>query len=351
MKKSDFFYSFRPEQVATEPASPPSSANLMIYDREDQRSKQVRFIDLLEHLRGDELFVFNKTRVIPARFFLHKEGAKETEGLYLEGDDKSVRVWLKGKWKEGDEAILRSGPKIPVLFRQGKDAKLSISQKDFVSYLETNGEMPLPPYLRSERLRQGTAEAKKEDKRLYQNPFAKDESLISSAAPTASLHCDESFMKGFREKQVDSVEIELEIGLGTFAPMEVENIEEHKMHREIYRVSKEADQKIRDAKKAGRPVVAVGTTVLRCLESYARLESPSDSIQSTDLFVRPGFQFLWVDQLITNFHQPESTLLMLVATFLEPASGQEVSAWRTIYKKAVDADFRLFSYGDAMWIR
>jgi S-adenosylmethionine:tRNA ribosyltransferase-isomerase len=351
VKRSDFHFDFPSELIATEAIQPPSSARVLVYDRATQKRDEIRFLEILDRADPQDLWVFNRTEVIPARFLVRRPSGIWTEALYLKGNSEVVEVWLRGKWRAGDFLQLKNDRKIRLLSREGKGALLEISGSEMISYLQQFGEMPIPPYIRQERERAQGRSSEKSDREFYQNPFSHKGALLSSAAPTASLHCDHLFQEKFKAKGFRSVEVELEIGLGTFAPMEVEEISEHPMHSENYRVPQKAWEEIQATKKSGGKIIAVGTTVVRSLESFALREIQSEDLHSTDLFIRPGFPFQVVDQLITNFHQPESTLVMLVASFLEPGSVNPQHSWKSLYQTAVDQKMRLFSYGDAMWIR
>ncbi|TVQ79529.1 MAG: tRNA preQ1(34) S-adenosylmethionine ribosyltransferase-isomerase QueA [Bradymonadales bacterium] len=364
MRLEDFDFDFPADLVATRPVEPPSDAKLLLFDRATHQLAQKKFMNLLDELTPQDLLVTNETKVIPARFLCEKESGAKFEGLFLGGffseraepnhQQAMTRVWLQGKWRPGETLKLLEGPEIEILSRTGKEAILKIAPSVFESYLKDFGKTPLPPYIRAARKQRTESEDWELDPKAYQNPFACQETDLSSkASPTASLHCDDLFFEAFERRGLQRLSLELEIGLGTFAPIEVQELSSHRMHRERYRISSELWRRISETKAEGGRVVALGTTVLRALESRARLSELGDESAEaeTDIFIFPPFDFRVVDALITNFHQPQSTLLLLVAAFLEPSSLCPKALWRKVYQEAISRGFRLFSYGDALFIR
>jgi len=350
MELDHFDYAYPPSAVAVEPLADACSARLLVFDRQSQQLHSKQILNLLDFIAESDLLVFNRSKVFPARFEIQKASGATCEALYLAGNESQVDLWLQGKWKSGDTARLLNGREVLILSRRGKEATLKISRTDLESYLQSFGKMPIPPYIRKERKRRALQETWSLDSERYQNPFAQEKALLSRAAPTASLHFDDRLQAELEKQNIATCSIELEVGLGTFAPIEVKSLNEHQMHRERYRVSDLSWQKIKKTKGAGGRVIAVGTTVLRALEARARLPQEGDVDTDTDLFIQPGFDFQVVDGLVTNFHQPQSTLLILVASFMEFGRASLENHWRKAYDLAIQDDFRLFSYGDAMLI-
>jgi S-adenosylmethionine:tRNA ribosyltransferase-isomerase len=319
------------------------------------------FRDLPSLLRGDDLLVFNNTRVFPARLFGKRSGshaqpvspknpaAKE----FLQGQ---VEVLLTKELGNGEwEALVRPGRKIGVgerlFFGEAHDLEAEVIGRgafgerrlrfqscdgDFFAKLDRLGEVPLPPYI-------GRAVAP-EDRERYQTVFAKDRG--SAAAPTAGLHFTPQILEEIRERGIETAEITLHVGLGTFQPIRHEHVEDNKLHTERYEVSADAAEKINRAKAAGRRIVGVGTTTVRTLEFVASQSGGKVTAGSgeADIFIYPGFQFQVIDALLTNFHLPESTLLMLVCAF----AGREKVL--RAYEYAVEEGYRFFSYGDCMFV-
>jgi S-adenosylmethionine:tRNA ribosyltransferase-isomerase len=338
---------------------------MMLLDRQSGLFADSNFAQLPELLRGDELLVFNNTRVIPARLFGKRKGvhsqppSRPTTREHLTG---TVEVFLT-RQLEGDvwEALVRPGRKLPVgeriLFGGGElEAEilsrgelgirtvrfLSRNDEPVQSHIDHLGHIPLPPYI--EREEEGL------DRERYQTVFAKIPGAV--AAPTAGLHFSEAMMARIREKRIETCELTLNVGLGTFQPIHSINLEEHIMHKETYEISEETVHSINSARFAERTVLAIGTTVVRALEDSARRahESGSETLlmagrSKARIFITPGHRFRAVDALLTNFHLPRSTLLALVCAF----AGREKVL--PAYRHAVDASYRFYSYGDCMLIR
>lgn len=348
----DFDYEFDPERIGLKKSARRSASRLMVVSRSHGEMKHDHFTNLGEYLKSGDLLVVNSTRVMNARFLGEKKTGGQIEGLFLEAAGENCRVWLQGRVKPHERLTLRGGFEVEVLERAEKEAILRVSLKDFSAYLAEHGLVPLPPYIRTERVRSGMSEIQPEDAHQYQSEFAKSEAL-SVAAPTASLHFDESLLKSLESRGVQISEVSLAVGAGTFEPLKDElALGAQHLHRESVRISAETQEAIGRAKGRGSRVIAVGTTVLRALESGIREQNWGAGAElhfSTDIFVRPGFEFKVVDGLITNFHWPKSSLLVLVASFLEPACAQP-TRWRAVYESAVSEKYRLFSFGDGMLI-
>ena len=337
MKVTDFDYELPKELIAQHPMEPRDHSRLLVVDKVTGETEHRHFYDLINYLRPDDLLVFNDTRVIPAR--LH--GFKDT-GAHVE-------VFLLTRLNQTDwEVLVRPGKKLQmgahIQFSEelgctivdhtdfgGRVARFEFNGV-FEEILDRLGEVPLPPYI--------TAEL--EDKERYQTVYNRDPG--SAAAPTAGLHFTEELLRKIREKGCEEVFVTLNVGLGTFRPVTEENIEDHPMHREFYSVSQAAADAINRAKAEGRRIVAVGTTAVRTLESAGADGMVKAGSSWTQIYIYPGFQWQMVDALVTNFHLPQSTLLMLVSAL----SSREVML-RT-YAEAVREKYRFFSFGDAMFI-
>lgn len=337
MKVTDFDYELPKELIAQHPMEPRDHSRLLVVDKVTGETEHRHFYDLINYLRPDDLLVFNDTRVIPAR--LH--GFKDT-GAHVE-------VFLLTRLNQTDwEVLVRPGKKLQmgahIQFSEelgctivdhtdfgGRVARFEFNGV-FEEILDRLGEVPLPPYI-TEKL---------EDKERYQTVYNRDPG--SAAAPTAGLHFTEELLRKIREKGCEEVFVTLNVGLGTFRPVTEENIEDHPMHREFYSVSQAAADAINRAKAEGRRIVAVGTTAVRTLESAGADGMVKAGSSWTQIYIYPGFQWQMVDALVTNFHLPQSTLLMLVSAL----SSREVML-RT-YAEAVREKYRFFSFGDAMFV-
>ncbi len=340
MKKSDFYYDLPEELIAQTPVEPRNHSRLMKIDRESGEITHARFYNLCDYLKKGDLLVLNDSRVLPARLYGEKKGTGSfIEFLLLE--QKGDKVW---------EIICRPGKKAKVgtefSFGNGKLSAVVTEVKDdgnrivkfecegnFYAVLDEIGQMPLPPYITK----------KLEDKERYQTVYSKE--IGSAAAPTAGLHFTKEMLEEIKAMGVDIAYVTLHVGLGTFRPVKEDDILKHKMHSEHYHLSDETAEKINRTKAAGGRVIAVGTTSCRTLESMPLengLVKAGDGY--TDIFIYPGYKFKLLDGLVTNFHLPESTLIMLVSAFL----GYEKTM--NAYKVAVEEKYRFFSFGDAMVI-
>lgn len=340
MKTSDFYYDLPQELIAQTPAEPRDSSRLMVVSRQTGEISHRHFTDILDYLNPGDVLVLNNSRVLPARLFGQRtDTGAQVELLLLE--QKSGRCWetlvKPGKRaREGAEILFGGGllkGKILTVQPDGNRIIEFSCEGDIDKILDEIGQTPLPPYITQ----------KLEDKERYQTVYAKP--LGSAAAPTAGLHFTQRLLSAAREKGVELAELTLHVGLGTFRPVKAEEITDHKMHTERYFLPKEAAEKINAAKAAGKRVIAVGTTSCRTLESVAAQEGGiRECGGSTDIFIYPGYQFRCIDGLITNFHLPESTLIMLVCAFC--GYDNTMRAYRT----AVAERYRFFSFGDAMLI-
>lgn len=339
MKTSDFFYDLPHELIAQTPLENRSASRLLVYDRKSAAMSDEVFTDILKHLRPGDVLVRNTTRVIPARLHAVREGTGGMmEFLLLKRlDDHRFEALVKPGRRAKEGLVFRVNDELCVRVMEPTDAGGRIIYLEyegvFEEVLDRAGETPLPPYI-TERLADGER---------YQTVYAKQNG--SAAAPTAGLHFTNELLDEVRGMGVDIVDILLHVGLGTFRPVSAENVEDHHMHSEFYQVSEDAARRINAARSAGGRIVAVGTTSCRTLESVAD-ESGVIHAKSgwTDIFITPGYRFKAVDALITNFHLPESTLLMLVSAL---CSREEMLA---CYSHAVAERYRFFSFGDAMLI-
>ena len=329
MKRTDFTFELPPELIAQHPPSERTDSRLMWLDSvRDYRVSA--FPDIVNAFRGDEVLVVNDTRVVPARFYGRKPTGGAVEVFFVQRLGQSeFKAMLRGK-------KLRVGtfielPNATVELREQLDGGVFrcvfTSELDLWAWLETHGETPLPPYIKRD--------VTSDDAARYQTVYAKERGAV--AAPTAGLHFTDEIMEALRDKGVTIASVTLHVGLGTFMPMRVESLHDHVMHHEHFTVPEETRQLL----QSGRPIVAVGTTVVRALESYAQ----HPELTETNLFIHPGYVFRLVDGLVTNFHLPESTLLMMICAFY----GMENTL--NAYRAAVKERMRFFSYGDAMLIR
>ncbi|MCH5142460.1 MAG: tRNA preQ1(34) S-adenosylmethionine ribosyltransferase-isomerase QueA [Clostridiales bacterium] len=337
-KKSDFYYDLPEELIAQTPAEPRDSSRLLVYNRNTKEVEHKIFRDIADYLRAGDVLVVNNTKVLPARLFATTQNGGAVEVLLLKRLDID-------KW----EVLVKPGRKCTV----GKELKISdelslvveeitptgerivkfIYGGVFEEILEKLGTMPLPPYIKTQL----------KDKNRYQTVYAKHEG--SAAAPTAGLHFTPELLQKIRGMGVDIAEVLLHVGLGTFRPVKEDIITDHKMHSEHYEISAEAAEKINAAKRDGRRVIAVGTTSVRTLESASDENGfVKPCKDDTQIFIYPPYKFKCVDALVTNFHLPESTLIMLVAAL----TGREEVL--SLYKEAVDNKYRFFSFGDAMLV-
>ena len=343
MKLSDFDFDLPDTLIATRPAVPRTSARLLV--AEGDAIHDARVSDLLDWLRPGDRLVLNDTKVIPARLsgLRHRDSAQGPVAAMIEVtllEPQADGAWaallkpLK-KVKVGETVVFSadlSAELVDVVDGQGR-LKFNLSGDDFDAALNAAGAMPLPPYIAAKRA------ADEQDKTDYQTVWAKNSGAV--AAPTASLHFDEALLKALADKGVEFTHVTLHVGAGTFLPVKVDDVTTHKMHAEWGRVSETAAAEIAATKAAGGRVIPVGTTALRLIESAGRkgVIAPWDG--ETDIFIYPGFTFHVADALMTNFHLPKSTLLMLVSAMM----GQE--AIRHVYAHAVREGYRFFSYGDA----
>lgn len=335
MHINDFDFDLPAELIAQHPPAERGSSRLLVA-LPGQQLVDSQFNQLTDYIASGDVLVFNNTRVMKARLFGHKISGGQIEALIervVDAHTALAHIRSSKAPKSGSKLIFQGNIQAEMLERQGELFVLRFDSEETVwALLEAHGHLPLPPYI--------TRSADDNDDERYQTVYAKYQGAI--AAPTAGLHFTETLLQQLHAKGVHLTEVTLHVGAGTFQPVRVENIAEHHMHSEWYEVSPQVVAEIEAAKKRGNKIWAVGTTVVRALESAARSGSLQAGQGDTNIFITPGYQFNVIDQMITNFHLPKSTLLMLVSAF----SGYHQI--RQVYQHAVAQQYHFFSYGDAM---
>lgn len=361
MKLSLFNYQLPKSLIAQTPAVPRDASRLLVYDKKTKKVVHDRFYNLPKYLKPDDVLVFNNSKVFPARLIGHKETGGKAEALLL----KEVKA---GEW----EVLLGTGrPKVglKLRFERGLEAevinqfphktwllKFNFKGSAFYAILNKIGQVPLPPYIES------TKQRSNESKKQYQTIYAKH--LGSAAAPTAGLHFTKKLLAKIKKIGCQTEFVTLHVGLGTFDPVKTENIEDYEIHSERVSVDVETIKRLLEAKRAGKRIIAVGTTSVRTLETlFTKINTNEnqktgasmlrsieaknfdDFNQNTNIFIYPGYKFQFVDAMITNFHLPKSTLLMLVSAFIDRTNAL------SLYKKAIRLKYRFFSFGDAMLLK
>jgi S-adenosylmethionine:tRNA ribosyltransferase-isomerase len=338
MKKSDFFYHLPENLIAQHPLPERQASRLLCMRAPDWRIEDRKFTDLIDLVDAKDLLVFNDTRVIPARLFGRKSTGGQVEILIERIRDAHravAHIRASKAPKPGAAIVLDQGHQCRVVERTGDLFELEFdSAASLPEILERIGHVPLPPYI--------DRADEREDLSRYQTVFAKQPGAV--AAPTAGLHFDREMMERIATKGVSTAFVTLHVGSGTFQPVRVENLDDHVMHQEFFSVPAETVEAVRQARERNGRVVAVGTTSVRALESASRSGRLEAGCGDTDLFITPGYRFHVVDALLTNFHLPESTLLMLVSAF----AGYETTM--KAYRHAIEHSYRFFSYGDAMFL-
>lgn len=346
MKLSDFNFNLPKKLIAQKPQTPRDSARLLVLDRNNDLIQHKIFHQLDNFLKKGDVLVFNKSKVIPARIKGEKESGGKIEILLLHQIKEGIwEVLLNRKAKPNSKIILSKNFHAEVLSPPTNKSKwkikFNITGNRFKKYLDTYGEMPLPPYIK--------LKAQKNTKKQYQTVYADSKREGSVAAPTAGLHFTNRLLNKLKRKGVQLEYVTLHVGLGTFEPVRLDNVKQHLMHAELAEIEQKTLQRLHQAKKEGRRIIAVGTTTVRVLESFSSQiiinYSNNNSIKEwVDIFIYPGFKFSIIDGLITNFHLPKSTLLMLVSAFAGPTKIKKA------YQEAIDKKYRFYSYGDAMLI-
>ena len=341
MKRQDFYFDLPEELIAQDPLEDRSSSRLLVLDKETGETSHHIFKEIVDYLNPGDCLVINDTKVIPARLIGAREGTgAKIEVLLLKRKENNVWETLVKPGKKarpGTRIVFGEGLLVGEVIDVVEEGNRLIKfeyEGIFEEILDQLGQMPLPPYITHQL----------EDKNRYQTVYAKHTG--SAAAPTAGLHFTPELLKEIEEKGVDIARVTLHVGLGTFRPVKVDDVENHHMHSEFYMIDEEAAEKINRAKENGRKVICVGTTSCRTIESAADENGKLKACSGwTEIFIYPGYQFKVLDELITNFHLPESTLVMLVSAL---AGREHVLA---AYEEAVKERYRFFSFGDAMFIK
>lgn len=341
MKTSDFYYDLPQELIAQTPLEPRDSSRLLVYNRKSEKLEHKIFRNIIDYLSPNDVLVINNTRVIPARIFGYKPTGAKIELLLLKRLElNTYEALLKPAKKAPVGTILHFSEELSCEIVEnveeigGRVVKFIVKKGTLEEQLDKLGEMPLPPYIRE----------KLKDKDRYQTVYNKVEG--SSAAPTAGLHFTTELLQKIKEKGIQIAEVTLDVGLGTFRPVMVEDVNSHVMHSEHICISEETANMINKAKQEGKRIIAVGTTSVRTLESLADENGVLHAgSKDTSIFIYPGVKFKFVDGLITNFHLPESTLIMLVSAFV---GSREKTL--ELYNTAVKEKYRFFSFGDSMFI-
>jgi len=331
VKTSNFDYELPRHMIAQKPVEPRDASKLMVINTSSESIEHKIFKDIIQYLNPGDVLVLNNTRVIPARLFLRKRTGARVEIFLLErkGDFWNCLVKPGRKFLPGDEAFLNGKIVASCVERCSDGSRLvrfNVPDAEVIKY----GKIPLPPYIKSK--------GDNFEKR-YQTVYASEDGAV--AAPTAGLHFTDCLLETIRDMGVRIVELTLHVGIGTFRPVKTEDLEKHRLHAEKYFIPEETISTIEAAKEKGHKIVAVGTTVVRALEAYA---STGEKFGNTDIFIYPPYEFKIVDSLITNFHLPRSTLLMLVCAF----AGYDLTI--RAYRIAVEKNYRFYSFGDAMLI-
>ncbi len=337
MKKSDFNYHLPESLIAQIPLADRDASRMLCMDRNTGEINDRYFTDFINQMTNQDLLVFNNTKVIPARLYGKKQSGGKIEILIerVQNTHQAIaHVKASKAPKPGTVIELDAGNACTVLGRVDDLFQVDFGTQDILDILDNIGHIPLPPYI--------TRADDASDLTRYQTVFAKE--LGAVAAPTAGLHFDVAMMDKIAAKNIATAFVTLHVGSGTFQPVRVENLAEHLMHKEYYEVSQQTVDAVNDTRAKGGRVVAIGTTAVRALESASKMGLLMAGYGDTDLFITPGYQFKSVDAMLTNFHLPESTLLMLVSAF---AGYQPIM---NAYQHAIDESYRFFSYGDAMFL-
>lgn len=339
MKTSDFMYDLPEELIAQTPAEPRDHSRLLVYNRRTKTLEHKHFYDVIDYLNPGDALVINDTRVIPARLYGQRAGGGACELLLLK--QLAPKKWESlvrpgAKLKPGKTVSIGGGKLIAHIMGEAEGGARVVEfecEGTFEEVLDELGEMPLPPYIHE----------KLADRNRYQTVYAREEG--SAAAPTAGLHFTNELLDKIRAKGIEIIPVLLHVGLGTFRPVKAENVEDHEMHSEYYEVSEESARRIAEVRARGGRIIAVGTTSVRTLEASSQATGKVEpGSANTQIFIKPGYHFNSVDCLITNFHLPGSTLLMLISALMTREEALRV------YNIAVSEKYRFFSFGDAMLI-
>lgn len=348
MLLSDYDYNLPEDLIAQMPADKRENSRMMVLDRKNRTIIHKHFYDIVDILEKDTLLVMNNTRVLPARLIGHKDtGAKIEVFLLSQKEGKLWDVLIKPSKRIKPDTVIKISDELSVkavkrLEENGEWlVELIYESNNILDVLHRNGQIPLPPYIERKT---PDEDLKKLDFERYQTVYAEDEKSV--AAPTAGLHFTKEILQKLENKGVELAYITLNVGLGTFRPVQCDNIEDHKMHSETFEISEKAATQINEAKAKGKKIVAVGTTTVRTLETaYQKYGCIKPCHDHSELFIYPPYEFKVIDNLITNFHLPKSTLLMLVSAL----AGKDFIF--KAYREAIENKYRFFSYGDCMYIK
>ena len=351
MLLSEYDYNLPEELIAQMPADKRENSKMMVLNRKDRTISHKHFYDIVDLIEPNTLLVMNNTKVLPARLIGHKDTGAKIEVFLLKSVENSENgcfwdVLIKPSKRVKPDTVIKISDELSVkaLKRLEENGEwlveLIYEGKNVLDVLHKNGQIPLPPYIERKIPNE---DLKKLDFERYQTVYAKDEGSV--AAPTAGLHFTKEILEKLQDKGVELAYVTLNVGLGTFRPVQCENVLEHKMHSETFEISEKASEQINRAKREGRKIVAVGTTTVRTLETaYQKFGCIKPCHDHSELFIYPPFEFKVIDNLITNFHLPKSTLLMLVSAL----AGKDFIF--EAYKEAIENNYRFFSYGDCMYI-
>ncbi len=338
MRRSDFSFDLPDELIAQQPAAERNGSRLLCLETKSGQIKDKKFTDFCDFLQKGDLLVFNNTRVIPARLLARKASGGKVEILIervINHQEVLANIRASKSPKPGNKIVLENGVEIEMLERQGALFKLRFpDEKNAMAVIDSVGHIPLPPYI--------SRQDNEIDQERYQTVYASKPGAV--AAPTAGLHFDADLLAKIKQQGIETAEVTLHVGAGTYQPVRTDDIRDHEMHSEYLEVSEAMVEAIRATKARGGRVIAVGTTSVRSLETAARSGTLQAYAGETDIFIYPGYTFQVVDAILTNFHLSESTLLMLVSAF----AGREFIL--EAYQHAIDEKYRFFSYGDAMFI-
>lgn len=349
MLLSEYDYNLPEELIAQMPADKRENSKMMVLNRKDRTIFHKHFYDITDLLDENTLLVMNNTKVLPARLIGYKDTGAKIEVFLLKQAEQGLRLWdvlIKPSKRVKPDTIIKISDELSVkaLKRLEENGEwlveLIFDGNNVLDVLHRNGQIPLPPYI--ERKIQND-DLRKLDFERYQTVYAKDEGSV--AAPTAGLHFTNEILRKLQDKGVELAYVTLNVGLGTFRPVQCENVENHKMHSETFEISEKAAEQINKAQKEGKQIVAVGTTTVRTLETaYQKYGCIKACHDHSELFIYPPYEFKVIDKLITNFHLPKSTLLMLISAL----AGKDFIF--EAYQKAIENKYRFFSYGDCMFI-
>lgn len=351
MLLSEYDYDLPEELIAQMPADKRENSKMMVLNRKDRTISHKHFYDIVDLIEPNTLLVMNNTKVLPARLIGHKDTGAKIEVFLLKSVENSENgclwdVLIKPSKRVKPDTVIKISDELSVkaLKRLEENGEwlveLIYEGENVLDVLHRNGQIPLPPYIERKIPNE---DLKKLDFERYQTVYAKDEGSV--AAPTAGLHFTKEILEKLQDKGVELAYVTLNVGLGTFRPVQCENVLEHKMHSETFEISEKASEQINRAKREGRKIVAVGTTTVRTLETaYQKFGCIKPCHDHSELFIYPPFEFKVIDNLITNFHLPKSTLLMLVSALAGKNFIFEA------YKEAIENNYRFFSYGDCMYI-